>query len=44
MIAWVWTITASIGALFAIWNSYDSWLDLRALGRVSNGRRIIARG
>ena len=44
MIVWVWTAVAVIGALFAAWNTYDAWLDLRALGPLQNGRRIIARG
>ena len=44
MIVIIWTLTATFGALIAVWNSYDAWLDLRSLGTLSNGRRIIAAG
>lgn len=44
MIVWIWTLTATLGALIAVWNTLDAWADLRALGSLSNGRRIIAVG
>lgn len=44
MIVTIWTLTASIGTLIAVWNTWDAWLDLRALGPLRNGRRLIARG
>lgn len=44
MIVAVWTLTATFGALIAVWNTLDAWADLRALGPISNGRRIIAVG
>ena len=44
MIVWIWTLTASAGALIATWNTWDAWADLRALGMASNGRRVIALG
>jgi hypothetical protein len=44
MIVWIWTLTAALGALIAIWNTLDAWTDLRALGSLSNGRRLIAVG
>lgn len=44
MIVWVWTIAASVGAIIAAWNVIDAYIDLQALGPVSNGRRIIGIG
>lgn len=44
MIVWIWTAIAFLGALIAAWNTLDAWADLRALGSLSNGRRLIARG
>jgi hypothetical protein len=40
----IWTASSSIGALIAALNLFDAYGDLRALGPVQNGRRIIARG
>lgn len=44
MIVLVWTLAATFGTLIAVWNTLDAWADLRAIGSLSNGRRIIAVG
>lgn len=44
MIVVIWTGAASLGALIALWNLGQAWLDLRALGTDTNGRRLLAVG
>lgn len=44
MLVWIWTGSASIGVLIAALNLVDAMRDLRSLGVVRNGRRIIAHG
>lgn len=40
----VWTLAATLGTVIAIWNTVEAWHDLRALGVILDGRRIIAVG
>lgn len=44
MILWIWTISASVGAVFAALNLIDAYRDLHDLGDAQNGRRILGRG
>lgn len=44
MILWVWTLAASIGAMVALWATWDAYLDLRDLGDAANGRRLLGVG
>ena len=44
MILAVWTLAATVGSLFSIWNIVDAYLDWRSLPPIQNGRRLIARG
>lgn len=41
--ALVWSITAAVGAALSGWLVFESALDLRALGGLRNGRRVLAR-
>lgn len=38
----VWTLIASIGAFYSLWNLREAIVDLRALGKIGNGRRLVA--
>ena len=44
MIVLAWVLLAGAGSIVSGWNTFDAYLDLRALGSLSNGRRIIAVG
>jgi hypothetical protein len=39
----IWTLSALIGAGAAIYGALEAFLDLRALGKIRNGRRLVAR-
>lgn len=40
----VWTLSAAVGACFSTWNFIQAVRDLRALGPIANGRRLLGRG
>lgn len=41
---WVWTLLAVAGMAVGVWGVTDVLSDLRALGEVRNGRRLLVKG
>ena len=44
MITWAWTLIAVAGAILSMLGALDASRDLRALGTIANGRRLLALG
>jgi hypothetical protein len=40
----IWTVTAAVGAVLSLYLAIETMRDLRALGPLANGRRVLASG